>query len=172
MPHRHGRRRIHRGRGRQAAPAMATFRKVGTIGSFQEKMIEGMAARGYERDFAERSAFRQIEGFGEYGFPESHAASFALLVYASAWLKCHYPDVFCAAILNAQPMGFSTPRPNWCATPSTTGVEIAPSTSTSRTGTTTWSGAACGGPSGAPSPGDGRRDLVEPPRRPPSASGR
>ena len=71
-------------------------------------MIEGMVARGYERDFAER-CFHQIEGFGEYGFPESHAASFALLVYASAWLKCHYPDVFCAALLNAQPMGFYAP---------------------------------------------------------------
>ncbi len=88
--------------------AMATFRRVGTIGTFQTKMIEGMAANGYERDFAER-CFRQIEGFGEYGFPESHAASFALLVYASAWLKCFYPDAFCAAILNAQPMGFYAP---------------------------------------------------------------
>ena len=88
--------------------AMATFRRVGTIHSFQEKMIEGMVARGYERDFAER-CFRQIEGFGEYGFPESHAASFALLVYASAWLKCHYPDVFAASLLNAQPMGFYAP---------------------------------------------------------------
>lgn len=88
--------------------AMATFRKVGTIGSFQQKMIEGMAVNGYDREFAER-CFRQIEGFGEYGFPESHAASFALLVYASSWLKCHYPDVFCAAILNAQPMGFYAP---------------------------------------------------------------
>lgn len=88
--------------------AMATFRKVGTIQSFQEKLVEGMAARGYDRDFAER-CFKQIEGFGEYGFPESHAASFALLVYVSAWLKCHYPDVFCAAILNAQPMGFYAP---------------------------------------------------------------
>ncbi len=85
--------------------AMATFRRVGTIHTFQKKMVEGMAARGYDRDFAER-CFRQIEGFGEYGFPESHAASFALLVYASCWLKCHYPDVFCAAILNSQPMGF------------------------------------------------------------------
>jgi error-prone DNA polymerase len=85
--------------------AMATFRRVGTIHTFQNKMIEGMAARGYSREFAER-CFRQIEGFGEYGFPESHAASFALLVYASCWLKCHYPDVFCAAILNSQPMGF------------------------------------------------------------------
>ena len=85
--------------------AMATFRRVGTIHSFQTKMVEGMMARGYEREFAER-CFRQIEGFGEYGFPESHAASFALLVYASCWLKCHYPDVFAAAILNSQPMGF------------------------------------------------------------------
>ncbi len=88
--------------------AMATFRRVGTIGTFQHKMIEGMVANGYERDFAER-CFHQIEGFGEYGFPESHAASFALLVYASAWLKCHYPDVFAAALLNAQPMGFYAP---------------------------------------------------------------
>ena len=88
--------------------AMATFRRVGTIGTFQHKMIEGMVANGYDRDFAER-CFHQIEGFGEYGFPESHAASFALLVYASAWLKCHYPDVFAAALLNAQPMGFYAP---------------------------------------------------------------
>ena len=88
--------------------AMATFRRVGTIGTFQRKMVEGMTRRGYERDFAER-CFKQIEGFGEYGFPESHAASFALLVYASSWLKCHYPDVFCAALLNAQPMGFYAP---------------------------------------------------------------
>ncbi len=88
--------------------AMATFRRVGTIGTFKTKMIEGMASRGYERSFAER-CFSQIEGFGEYGFPESHAASFALLVYASAWVKCRYPDVFCAALLNAQPMGFYAP---------------------------------------------------------------
>lgn len=88
--------------------AMATFRRVGTIGSFQKKMIEGMAARGYDPAFAER-CFRQIEGFGEYGFPESHAASFALLVYASCWLKCHYPDAFAAALLNSQPMGFYAP---------------------------------------------------------------
>jgi error-prone DNA polymerase len=85
--------------------AMATFRRVGTIGQLKEKFINGMLDNGYERDFAERS-FSQIEGFGEYGFPESHAASFALLVYASAWVKCHYPDVFAAALLNAQPMGF------------------------------------------------------------------
>jgi DNA-directed DNA polymerase III PolC len=88
--------------------AMATFKRVGTIGTFQRKMIDGMLANGYERGFAER-CFQQIEGFGEYGFPESHAASFALLVYASAWLKCRYPDVFAAALLNAQPMGFYAP---------------------------------------------------------------
>jgi error-prone DNA polymerase len=88
--------------------AMATFKRTGTIGTFKKKMIEGMVARNYPREFAER-CFSQIEGFGEYGFPESHAASFALLVYASAWLKCRYPDVFAAALLNSQPMGFYAP---------------------------------------------------------------
>ena len=88
--------------------AMATFRKTGTIHMFGEKMIEGMKARGYDPGFAER-CFKQIEGFGEYGFPESHAASFALLVYVSCWLKCRYPDVFCAAMLNSQPLGFYAP---------------------------------------------------------------
>lgn len=88
--------------------AMATFRRVGTIKTFQDKMVNGMVARGYEKDFAER-CFKQIEGFGEYGFPESHAASFALLVYASCWLKARYPDVFCAAMLNSQPLGFYAP---------------------------------------------------------------
>ncbi len=92
----------------QLRRAMATFRKTGTIHTFHAKMVEGMAERGYDRDFAER-CFRQIEGFGEYGFPESHAASFALLVYVSSWLKCHYPDVFAAALLNSQPMGFYAP---------------------------------------------------------------
>jgi error-prone DNA polymerase len=88
--------------------AMATFRKVGTIPLYEAKMVEGMVKRGYELDFAKR-CFEQIKGFGEYGFPESHAASFALLVYVSAWIKCHHPDVFCAALLNAQPMGFYAP---------------------------------------------------------------
>lgn len=88
--------------------AMATFRKVGIIHQFGARLIDGMVARGYDRTFAER-CFKQIEGFGEYGFPESHAASFALIVYVSAWLKKHYPDVFCAALLNAQPMGFYAP---------------------------------------------------------------
>ncbi len=88
--------------------AMATFRRVGTISTFREKFIDGMSKRGYDPEFAER-CFRQIEGFGEYGFPESHAASFALLVYVSAWMKCHYPAVFAAALLNSQPMGFYAP---------------------------------------------------------------
>jgi len=89
----------------QLRRAMATFRRTGTIGLHRKKFIGGMLHNGYEPEFAER-CFKQIEGFADYGFPESHAASFALLVYVSAWLKCHYPDVFCAAILNAQPMGF------------------------------------------------------------------
>ncbi len=88
--------------------AMATFKKVGTIHTFKDEFIRGMLARNYERDFAER-CFSQIQGFGTYGFPESHAASFALLVYCSAWLKRYYPDVFAAAILNSQPMGFYAP---------------------------------------------------------------
>ncbi|HYD99191.1 MAG TPA: error-prone DNA polymerase [Alphaproteobacteria bacterium] len=88
--------------------AMATFRKTGEIHRFHGKMVEGMVERGYGRDFAER-CFRQLEGFGEYGFPESHAASFAHLVYVSAWLKCHFPELFCAALLNSQPMGFYAP---------------------------------------------------------------
>ena len=92
----------------QLRRAMATFKRTGTIGNFRNRMIDGMVGNGYPRDFAER-CFKQIEGFGEYGFPESHAASFALLVYASAWLKCRYPDAFAAALLNAQPMGFYAP---------------------------------------------------------------
>lgn len=88
--------------------AMATFRRVGTIGLLEEKMVSRMVARGYERDFATR-CFSQIKGFGEYGFPESHAASFALLVYVSAWIKCHYPAAFACALLNSQPMGFYAP---------------------------------------------------------------
>jgi error-prone DNA polymerase len=85
--------------------AMATFKRVGTIDSFREKFIGGMVARNYSEKFA-TDCWSQIEGFGSYGFPESHAASFANLVYASAWMKCHYPDVFAAALLNSQPMGF------------------------------------------------------------------
>jgi error-prone DNA polymerase len=88
--------------------AMATFRHNGSVHLYREKFIAGMTRRGYDFKFAQ-SCFNQIEGFGEYGFPESHAASFALLVYVSAWIKCHYPAVFCAAILNSQPMGFYQP---------------------------------------------------------------
>ncbi|MDE2162541.1 MAG: error-prone DNA polymerase [Alphaproteobacteria bacterium] len=88
--------------------AMATFRRMGTINTFREKFITGMVTNGYDPEYAVR-CFQQIEGFGDYGFPMSHAASFALLVYVSAWLKCYYPEVFCVAILNAQPMGFYAP---------------------------------------------------------------
>ncbi len=88
--------------------AMATFRNVGTIHTFQRAMVERMVERGYERVFAER-CFEQIKGFGTYGFPESHAASFAILVYISAWMKCHHPACFACALLNSQPMGFYAP---------------------------------------------------------------
>ncbi len=88
--------------------AMATFRSRGTIGALEDKMVSRMIKRGYDPEFAAR-CFNQIKGFGDYGFPESHAASFAHLVYISCWLKCHYPDVFCAALLNSQPMGFYAP---------------------------------------------------------------
>jgi error-prone DNA polymerase len=85
--------------------SMATFKRTGEVKHFKNRFIEGMCGRGYPKKFVE-NCFKQIEGFGEYGFPESHAASFALLVYSSAWIKCHYPDVFAAALLNSQPMGF------------------------------------------------------------------
>ena len=85
--------------------AMAAWKRRGGLGPFEEKLITGMRERGYAEEFA-RQIFRQIEGFGEYGFPESHSASFALLVYVSAWLKCHAPAAFTAALLNSQPMGF------------------------------------------------------------------
>ncbi len=92
----------------QLRRSMATFKVTGGVSHFKDKLIEGMVARDYTRIFAERM-FRQIEGFGSYGFPESHAASFALIAYASSWLKCHHPDVFCCALLNSQPMGFYAP---------------------------------------------------------------
>ena len=88
--------------------SMATFKFTGGVSAFKDKLVSGMVAKGYDPDFAERT-FRQLEGFGSYGFPESHAASFALIAYASAWLKCWHPDVFCAALLNSQPMGFYAP---------------------------------------------------------------
>ena len=92
----------------QLRRSMATFKHTGGVSKFRDKLVTGMVANGYERDFAEKT-FKQLEGFGSYGFPESHAASFALIAYASSWLKCHHPDVFCAALLNAQPMGFYAP---------------------------------------------------------------
>ena len=96
------------GKADQLRRAMATFKNVGTISKFRQDLIDGMVERGYEQEFAER-IFKQLEGFGSYGFPESHAASFALIAYASSWLKCHHPDIFCTAILNSQPMGFYAP---------------------------------------------------------------
>jgi len=88
--------------------SLATFKKHGNVSDFRTRFIKGMRENGYDDDFALR-CFSQIEGFGSYGFPESHAASFALLVYASAWLKCHQPGIFACALLNAQPMGFYAP---------------------------------------------------------------
>ena len=92
----------------QLRRAMATFKMTGGVSHFYDKLVNGMVERGYPKDFAERT-FKQIEGFGSYGFPESHAASFAKIAYASCWMKHHHPDVFCAALLNAQPMGFYAP---------------------------------------------------------------
>lgn len=88
--------------------SLATFKKHGSVSEFRDRFLRGMRKNGYDQDFAER-CFSQIEGFGSYGFPESHAASFALLVYASAWIKCHHPGIFACALLNAQPMGFYAP---------------------------------------------------------------
>jgi error-prone DNA polymerase len=96
------------GQADQLRRSMGTFKRTGGVGPFHDQMVDGMVANGQTREFAEK-IFKQIEGFGSYGFPESHAASFALIAYASAWMKCHHPDVFCAALLNAQPMGFYAP---------------------------------------------------------------
>ncbi|RWY54375.1 DNA polymerase III subunit alpha [Mucilaginibacter gilvus] len=92
----------------QLRRSMASFKANGKLKHYEDKMVAGMMARDYEEDFARR-VFKQLQGFEGYGFPESHAASFALLVYISSWLKCHYPDVFCTALLNSQPMGFYQP---------------------------------------------------------------
>ncbi|HRN83222.1 MAG TPA: error-prone DNA polymerase [Hyphomicrobium sp.] len=93
------------GQADQLRRSMATFKHTGGVSKFRDQLIAGMVANGYEADFA-AATFKQLEGFGSYGFPESHAASFALLAYASAWMKCWHPDVFCAALVNSQPMGF------------------------------------------------------------------
>ncbi|MBI5114347.1 MAG: error-prone DNA polymerase [Rhodovulum sp.] len=92
----------------QLRRSMATFKFTGGVHKFRDKLIQGMIGNGYAPEFAERT-FKQLEGFGSYGFPESHAASFALIAYASSWMKCHHPDVFCCTLLNAQPMGFYAP---------------------------------------------------------------
>ncbi|WP_312491220.1 error-prone DNA polymerase, partial [Sphingomonas sp.] len=109
----------------QLRRAMATFRKVGGMDNFQQKMVGGMVARGYDSEFAER-CFKQIEGFGSYGFPESHALSFARLVYVSAWLKRHQPAIFTCALLNAQPMGFYAPAQLVRDARENGGVEVRP----------------------------------------------
>ncbi len=92
----------------QLRKSMATFKFTGGVSRFKDKLVSGMVKNGYSPEFAEKT-FSQLEGFGSYGFPESHAASFALIAYASNFIKCHYPDVFCAALLNSQPMGFYAP---------------------------------------------------------------
>ncbi len=92
----------------QLRKSMATFKFTGGVSKFKAKLVSGMVRNGYTPEFAEKT-FSQLEGFGSYGFPESHAASFALIAYASAYVKCHYPDAFCAALLNSQPMGFYAP---------------------------------------------------------------
>ena len=104
--------------------SMATFKAKGKVSAFHRKMVAGMVKKGYTEAFANR-VFRQLEGFGSYGFPESHAASFALLVYVSAWIKCHYPDIFAAALLNSQPMGFYQPA-QLVADARNHGVEVRP----------------------------------------------
>jgi DNA-directed DNA polymerase III PolC len=104
--------------------ALATFKKHGNVSEFRDRFLRGMARNGHAPDFAAR-CFSQIEGFGSYGFPESHAASFALLVYASAWLKCHHPGIFACALLNSQPMGFYAPA-QIVRDARTHGVEVRP----------------------------------------------
>jgi error-prone DNA polymerase len=108
----------------QLRRAMGAWRKTGAMGGLRDKLLSGMAANGYRPDFAE-ALYKQICGFGEFGFPESHAASFALLAYVSAWQKCHYPAAFCAALLNSQPMGFYAPA-QLVADAKRHGVEVRP----------------------------------------------
>jgi error-prone DNA polymerase len=108
----------------QLRRAMAAWRRAGVIEQFEGRLISGMLANGYSEEFA-RSVFRQVEGFGSYGFPESHAVSFALLAYASAWIKCHHPAVFLASLLNSQPMGFYAPA-QLVADAREHGVEVRP----------------------------------------------
>ncbi|TDW20879.1 error-prone DNA polymerase [Rhizobium azibense] len=108
----------------QLRRAMATFKHTGGVSKFKNKLVSGMVKNGYSPEFAEKT-FSQLEGFGSYGFPESHAASFALIAYASSWVKCHHPDAFCAALLNSQPMGFYAPA-QIVADARVRGIEIRP----------------------------------------------
>jgi len=128
--------------------AMAAWRRRGGLERFEQRLVEGMRARGYEEAFA-RALFAQIEGFGEYGFPESHAASFALLVYCSAWLKCHHPAAFTAALLNSQPLGFHAPA-QLVADARRHGVEVRPVDVTASAWDCTLEAAGAGGSGGPP----------------------
>ena len=119
--------------------AMGGWERDGDLGRFEGKLMRGMRDAGYEEEFAER-LFRQIKGFGSFGFPESHAASFALLVYDSAWLKYHEPAAFTCALLNSQPMGFTRPH-NWCAMSASTASKCARCESRPVTSTAPWSAA-------------------------------
>jgi len=143
---------------------MATFKTTGGVSRFHDQMIEGMVERGYERDFAERT-FKQIEGFGSYGFPESHAASFAKIAYASSWMKCHHPDVFCAAILNAQPMGFYQPA-QLVRDAQNHGVEVRPVCINRSRWDVTMEGEKRGEPSSRRKPGPQAGKAPYPPRGP------
>jgi DNA polymerase III alpha subunit len=115
---------------------MASFRQNGKIETHKRQFIEGMVKNGYTLDFAQ-SCFAQIEGFGEYGFPESHAQAFGWLAYVSSWMKCHHPAAFTCALLNSQPMGFTPPR-NSSLTPARMAWRCAPPTPPSAHGTTRW----------------------------------
>ena len=121
----------------QVRRSMAAWRRKGGLAQFERRLIDGMRARGYREAFA-RQIFQQIQGFGEYGFPESHAASFALLVYVSAWLKCHEPAAFACALLNSQPMGFYAPA-QIVQDARRHGVEVRPVDVTASDGTARWS---------------------------------
>jgi error-prone DNA polymerase len=116
----------------QLRRAMGAFKFTAGVTRFRDKLVQGMIDNGYDPAFAERT-FKQLEGFGSYGFPESHAASFALIAYASSWMKCHHPEVFCCAILNSQPMGFYAPA-QVVRDAREHGVEVRPWTSTARVG--------------------------------------
>ena len=118
--------------------SMAAWKRRGGVHQFQDRLIDGMLKKGYRREFAE-NIFKQILGFGEYGFPESHAASFALLAYDSSWLKCHEPECFLAAMLNSQPMGFYSPIATGAGRAGATACRCCPPMSRTATGTANWS---------------------------------